>query len=293
MPTAPRLSGATSSSTETARSALQPDPQRHGVTTGPCHPLGHRRRRFAPHRPDGRCHLGWPDPDRDVEPVEEGGRQPAGVALAGGGAAPALTRGTTFAARARVHGPHQDEPGRKGGRAPGPADPDQAFFQGLPEGVEHDRRELTHLVQEQHASMGQADLPGTHPGRSRLRSWPPATRRGGGPGTAAAPSARRGAGSARPPNGSASPPAPSTGSSVGNRPGSRVASIVFPDPGGPTNSRWCPPAAATSRARLANRWPWTSARSGLGSRCSPELVGHAVGRPGPRCAGPGHRGSGQ
>ncbi len=43
--------------------------------------------------------------------------------------------------------------------------------------------------------------------------------------------------------------------------GSRRASIVFPQPGGPTKSRLCPPAAAISSARFAASCPRTSARS--------------------------------
>ena len=44
--------------------------------------------------------------------------------------------------------------------------------------------------------------------------------------------------------------------------GNRCASIVLPVPGGPTKSKLCPPAAATSNARRAESWPLTSARSG-------------------------------
>src|SRR5213594_3627917 len=43
--------------------------------------------------------------------------------------------------------------------------------------------------------------------------------------------------------------------------GSRRASIVFPDPGGPIIRMLCPPAAATSSARLACACPFTSAKS--------------------------------
>ena len=49
--------------------------------------------------------------------------------------------------------------------------------------------------------------------------------------------------------------------SSGSSPAIRCASIVLPVPGGPTSSRWCPPAAATSSARRASSWPTTSARS--------------------------------
>ena len=48
----------------------------------------------------------------------------------------------------------------------------------------------------------------------------------------------------------------------GSRPGRRCASIDLPAPGGPLIRIECPPAAATSSARLAWAWPLTSARSG-------------------------------
>ena len=38
----------------------------------------------------------------------------------------------------------------------------------------------------------------------------------------------------------------------GKIPGSRLATIVLPAPGGPTMSRLCPPAAAISNARRAS-----------------------------------------
>ena len=45
--------------------------------------------------------------------------------------------------------------------------------------------------------------------------------------------------------------------------GMRLASIVFPAPGGPMRIRLCPPAAAISNALLATFWPWTWAKSRL------------------------------
>ena len=45
-------------------------------------------------------------------------------------------------------------------------------------------------------------------------------------------------------------------------PGKRLASIVFPAPGGPDIRRLCPPAAAILSARFASAWPRTSLRSG-------------------------------
>jgi hypothetical protein len=43
----------------------------------------------------------------------------------------------------------------------------------------------------------------------------------------------------------------SFGVSGGSRPGRRAAIIDLPEPGGPTKSKLCPPAAAISSARLA------------------------------------------
>ena len=47
----------------------------------------------------------------------------------------------------------------------------------------------------------------------------------------------------------------------GMMPGRRRASILLPVPGGPTNNRLCPPAAAISSARFACRCPLTSRKS--------------------------------
>lgn len=55
--------------------------------------------------------------------------------------------------------------------------------------------------------------------------------------------------------------------------------MVLPAPGGPENSRWCPPAAATSRAWRGRGCPATSARSG---RCpSPRAAAGASPVPSP------------
>ena len=55
-------------------------------------------------------------------------------------------------------------------------------------------------------------------------------------------------------------------SSGGRIVGRRRASIVLPVPGGPMNSRLCPPAAAISRARRPRSCPRTSERSGPSPR---------------------------
>ena len=53
----------------------------------------------------------------------------------------------------------------------------------------------------------------------------------------------------------------STAVSGGRMLGIRAASIDLPEPGEPTISRWCRPAAAISSARFARSWPLTSPRS--------------------------------
>src|ERR1700756_3417840 len=63
----------------------------------------------------------------------------------------------------------------------------------------------------------------------------------------------------------------SAGSSGGNMPGRRAASIDLPDPGGPVISRLCSPAAAISSARLALSWPLTSCRSRPAGRAAARL----------------------
>ena len=47
----------------------------------------------------------------------------------------------------------------------------------------------------------------------------------------------------------------------GKIPGNRRANMVLPLPGGPTNTRLCPPAAAISNARRASACPFTSSKS--------------------------------
>src|SRR5258708_1146450 len=58
----------------------------------------------------------------------------------------------------------------------------------------------------------------------------------------------------------------------GSRPAKALASIDLPAPGGPVKSRWCPPAAAISRARLGTAWSSMSARSTSGSAATSAAV---------------------
>ena len=71
----------------------------------------------------------------------------------------------------------------------------------------------------------------------------------------------------------------SAGVSGGSNPTRRSASIVFPDPGGPTIRRWWRPAAATSTARRPSAWPRTSARSGGAGVWTVPVTGGMAGQP--------------
>ena len=55
--------------------------------------------------------------------------------------------------------------------------------------------------------------------------------------------------------------------------GMRFAIMLFPEPGGPTISRLCPPATATSTALRTWCCPFTSAKSGIPSDCWGRLNG--------------------
>ena len=59
-------------------------------------------------------------------------------------------------------------------------------------------------------------------------------------------------------------------------PGRRLANSVFPDPGGPTNSRLCPPAAAISSARRAVSCPRISLMSAVAACSSAASLAGAV-----------------
>ena len=179
----------------------------------------------------------------------------------------------------------------KGHRSAGPADPDHTLFQRLAQGLEHADGKLPHLVEEEDTVGGQADLPGPerpaapadqgHDRRAVVRGpkgWL-ADQHPVGEETAG----RR----VHPGHRRATPPSVS----AGNSPGRRSASMVFPEPGGPTMSRWCRPAAATSRAWRPKGCPLTSARSGscggAGGLSTGGVAGHvAPGRAGSAPARP-------
>ena len=65
-----------------------------------------------------------------------------------------------IAARAGIHGGDEDEVGGESRAAEGPADGHLAFLERLAEDLERLAIELGHLVEEEHALVGQADLAG-------------------------------------------------------------------------------------------------------------------------------------
>ncbi len=160
---AAELIGANRSSSGPGRSALMHPAPFDSPSSGVGHPCRHRRRGLRGERPEELVDVRSVDPDGYVEAIEEWCRQPPGVAVTCRVGAAAGTGKPTFAARARVHRPHQDEPRRKGRRAPGPAHPHHTLFEGLAERIEHRGRELPHLVQEQDSAVGETDLARAHP----------------------------------------------------------------------------------------------------------------------------------
>ena len=122
-------------------------------------------------------------------------------------------------------------------------------------------RKLEQLVEEQHAVVRQRDLARPHrrTPADQARRRHRVVRRAERARRRSAPSRRAGRRSNRP----SSSPAPRRTPSGGRMPGSRWASIVFPEPGAPTNSRLWPPAAAISSARRGTSCPRTSARSSV------------------------------
>ena len=67
-----------------------------------------------------------------------------------------------LAARTRIGGAHQLEPGRHRHVMIDPPNRHPARLERLPHGVKHRRSELAHLVEEQHTAMGERDLAGAN-----------------------------------------------------------------------------------------------------------------------------------
>lgn len=147
-----------------------------------------------------------------------------------------------IAGRTGVHGRHQLKTRRQANAGPNPRDVDFTRFQRLAQQIEHPPLKLRQLVKKQYAVMGQRDLAGARKGR--CRQWRLAvltltlTRL-----VMAAVSIA------------------SLSVNGGSSPGNRLASMVFPVPGGPISNKLWPSAAAISSARRACCWPITSAKS--------------------------------
>ena len=107
--------------------------------------------------------IGTVHSDHEIEPVHERAGQAALVAGQRSVGAAAADRAAR-AARAGVHGGHQQEPGRVLDHPLRAGHPDHALLKRLAQGVQHRRRELSELIEEEHAAGGRAHLPGPGPG---------------------------------------------------------------------------------------------------------------------------------
>ena len=161
---------------------------------------------------------------------------------------------------ARIHGADELEARGEGGAARGAGDDDSPLLQRLAQGLENALGELRQLVQEEDAVVREADLarPRDAAAADQARVGDGVMRRaerplGDEPAVGGQEPARR----CR----SWRPRAPRRGSAAAGCPARRRASMVLPEPGGPSMSTLCAPAAATSSARLTCSWPRTSAKS--------------------------------
>ena len=103
---------------------------------------------------------------RQVEAIAQRPGQPAAIAQHLLRRAAAFPHGVAGEpARARVHRPHEHEPGGEERRPRRPRDRDASFFERLAQHLEHVAAELEHLVEEEHAVVGEAHFAGP-----RLRS---------------------------------------------------------------------------------------------------------------------------
>ena len=169
------------------------------------------------------------------------------------------------AAGTEVHRRDESEPRGEEPAAADASDRDDAVLERLAQRLEHRARELRQLVEEKHASMGEADLSGP-------RHRPAADHRGRRCAVVRRPE-RRGAWTSPEPG--ASVPATewmrvtSSASSCvsgGRIDGSRRPSIVLPVPGGPASRRlWPPPRRARAPAVPA---PAHGRRRGRGGRAA-------------------------
>jgi len=113
--------------------------------------------------------LGHPaDGDGQVESVPNGTRETTVVSLDltwGASAFSRLVSGESTGTR--VHGTDEHEPGRENSDAGGTSDANDAFLEGLSQDLQRQATKLGHLVEEEYAVVGEADL-----ARPRFRPTP-------------------------------------------------------------------------------------------------------------------------
>ena len=222
----------------------------------------HDRRRLARRVREELIGIGPAERHDQVEAVEQRSGDAAPVAGPGGGAAAAGAFVDAFAAGAGIHGGHEEEGRGEGDGPAGAADPDDPFLERLAQRLERGDRELAELVEEQDAVGGQAHLAGPQgPTAAADQGDDGGLVMGGAEGRALEQLA---VGEAQPADEwMRVTVSASAGVSGGSNPTRRSASIVFPEPGGPTIRRWCPPprrlprpvARAPDPARRPGRAP--------------------------------------
>ncbi len=113
------------------------------------HPGSHCGRRLARRHGEEVVRIGPAERDHQVETVQQRRRQPATVPIARGHAAAARPFVDTLAARARIHGCHEQESRRERHRPSRPAHPDHTLLERLAQCLQGRDGELAELVEEQ------------------------------------------------------------------------------------------------------------------------------------------------
>ena len=98
----------------------------------------------------------------EIEPIQKRAGEPLPVPLAlADAAATAMVAVAISAAGAGIGGRYQGDQGREHCALLGTADLHGAVLQGLPQLIQHRSRKFRQLIEEEHATVGQAHFPGT------------------------------------------------------------------------------------------------------------------------------------
>ena len=140
----------------TGEIGIAPNPAGRGQLTDLGDAFGDRGTGIAGRAEQG-GRIGAIDSDHEVESVEQGARDPTGIAGPRRRWTPACEF-ATHAARARIHRRHDQDPGGLHRRAACTGDTDDTLFERLSEGIKHGGSELPEFVEEEHTARGRADF---------------------------------------------------------------------------------------------------------------------------------------